>query len=823
MDIKQTPQANQTQLTIDEEYKQAVDHFNAERYTEADKLCTAIIQAVPNHIDAINLLGVIAQKVNRHDLAVEQFQKAINIDNNRALLYYNLGTSLNPLGRKDEAIKFLKIAMEKEPENSQISGYLSGILSSEVNSIQHTAEEALQHGIAFHQSGQLDEAIRWYRKVLEIQPENTTALSNMGLVLQSTGKLEEAVASYQKTIAIKPDFAEAYYNLGVALQEQGKLEEAVTSYQKAISIKPDYADFRVSLESVKKDIIEDYIIKLSSNDKSIRLDANQLISEYVGHKTLNVNLLYCPFTDPITPPLGIASLKACVEEFSNVHVRCVDLNIKWHAMFLTTKQDSNVETIGKAEEQYKNSDGMFVDLDKYRSVSIDYINTLYNVHDNLQYSLCFDGKNNNTISFLESLALQGNPDIIGFSILFDAQILCSLLLAKEIKKKHPKKIVVFGGAGILSSFHKVINNPYVDFVISDAGEESFNELLKSIQSGKFNDAIPGVAYKNGGSYIKNKPAVSNLNHNTYPNFSDLDLDEYFTNDVVIPILSSKGCFWRRCSFCEEGSINLYSVVDLDRVVDEIEHHYSNGHRYFQFVDEMISPKRLRMLSKKIIGRKIEVFFYATLRPSADFNEETLHLMYKAGFRYVIWGVESANPRVLKLINKGTTVETISNALKLSTKAGIKNHIFMFIGFPTETPDELFDTMRFIYDNSRYIYAVHCGIFSVCHGTEIFNNPEKFEITIKSRVFDSFKYRAKHKKGTTGDKAQKYFEHYSTFLNGFAIVPEFGKLRDHALLFYVRYSLHELKKMRKNISLPIQLKLITILFPITQFLRDNFTL
>jgi predicted Zn-dependent protease len=130
MDKKPTPRSSgQTQLTVDAAYSQAIEHFNTGRYSEADKLCTAIIQAVPDHIDAINLLGVIAQKLNRHDWAAVQFQRVINIDNSRALLYYNLGISLHQLGQNKEAIQVLKIALEKEPGNSHIADYLNSILN----------------------------------------------------------------------------------------------------------------------------------------------------------------------------------------------------------------------------------------------------------------------------------------------------------------------------------------------------------------------------------------------------------------------------------------------------------------------------------------------------------------------------------------------------------------------------------------------------------------------------------------------------------------------------------------------------------------------
>jgi protein O-GlcNAc transferase len=109
-----------------------------------------------------------------------------------------------------------------------------------MSSGQNKAKESFNKGVAFHKSGQLNEAIKWYKITVEIQPENPAAFSNLGLVLHTLGKLEEAVINYKKAILIKPDFAEAYYNLGITLNEQLKLDEAVINYKKAISINPDF-------------------------------------------------------------------------------------------------------------------------------------------------------------------------------------------------------------------------------------------------------------------------------------------------------------------------------------------------------------------------------------------------------------------------------------------------------------------------------------------------------------------------------------------------------------------------------------------------------
>jgi len=116
------------------------------------------------------------------------------------------------------------------------------------------AHQAFKRGATFHEAGQLDEALHWYRKNLEIQPENAAALRNLGLVLQTQGKLDKAVATYQKAVTIKSDFAVAHFNLGNALIAQGKLDEALSSFQKAASIKADFAEAHCNLGNTLLDL-----------------------------------------------------------------------------------------------------------------------------------------------------------------------------------------------------------------------------------------------------------------------------------------------------------------------------------------------------------------------------------------------------------------------------------------------------------------------------------------------------------------------------------------------------------------------------------------
>lgn len=154
-----------------------------------------------------------------------------------------------------EAEALLDEAESKVPEHPALERLRQRIVDGREDKPNHaSAQEALRRGIQAHQSGRYADATGWYQKVLEIQPENTDALNNLGGVFQARGKLDEAIACYKKATSINPDSAEAHYNLGNALKEQGELDKAVASYQKAISIKPEFAEAHNNLGFAQQEL-----------------------------------------------------------------------------------------------------------------------------------------------------------------------------------------------------------------------------------------------------------------------------------------------------------------------------------------------------------------------------------------------------------------------------------------------------------------------------------------------------------------------------------------------------------------------------------------
>ncbi|MBF0194730.1 MAG: tetratricopeptide repeat protein [Magnetococcales bacterium] len=270
-DGKQAKDDDQPRLTIDEAFALAVEHFNAERYSEADSLSAAILKSYPQHIAAINMQGSIAQKCNRYDVAVEHFLRALDIDRNIAILHFNLGVSHYYNKQPEQAKKALQAALKIEPGNSHFNSIMNTVKKNPYpNVINQTkdneAAKTLQLGISAHRAGNIAEAIDWYNKVLVIDSVNTAALCNLGAALQQQGKLEEAVVAYNKAINLKPEFEEAHSNLGNTLIELGRVKEGIVCYQKAISINPSYASAHNNLGEVryKQNRLDDAVLSFKT-------------------------------------------------------------------------------------------------------------------------------------------------------------------------------------------------------------------------------------------------------------------------------------------------------------------------------------------------------------------------------------------------------------------------------------------------------------------------------------------------------------------------------------------------------------------------------
>jgi tetratricopeptide (TPR) repeat protein len=99
-----------------------------------------------------------------------------------------------------------------------------------------SAEQHFQQGNGYMQSGQFDKAIPEFEAVLKIQPDQVSALTNLGVAYYNVGRLDDAIAQYQKALAVAPDDADIHSNLAAAYVQKSQLDQALAEYQKAIDL-----------------------------------------------------------------------------------------------------------------------------------------------------------------------------------------------------------------------------------------------------------------------------------------------------------------------------------------------------------------------------------------------------------------------------------------------------------------------------------------------------------------------------------------------------------------------------------------------------------
>ena len=201
--------------------QKGIQVHQAGQLPEAEAIYRQILDIEPDHADANHLLGVIADQVGRHEIAVQLISKAIKKNPIDAAYHCNLGNALHELGRLDEAVASYRKALGINPDYAEAHSNLGNTL---------------------HEQGRLDEAVASYRKTLAIKPDLAGAHSNLGNAFTDLGRLDDAVASYHKALALAPNFPEAHSNLGTALKELGRFEDAAASYHQALAIEPDFPE-----------------------------------------------------------------------------------------------------------------------------------------------------------------------------------------------------------------------------------------------------------------------------------------------------------------------------------------------------------------------------------------------------------------------------------------------------------------------------------------------------------------------------------------------------------------------------------------------------
>ena len=166
-------------------------------------------------------LGLAWMGIKKYDLALDEFNKTLDINPQYYLAYYNAGVIYQLQGDLERA----KWAYE---ESLKISpGYFRSYYNA---------------GIVYKKMGALDKAIASYEKAIALDPRHPFVYNNLGVILIDKGELKKAEAVFIRAIGINPRYEKAYYNLGNVYFRAKEYGKAAEAYRAAVRIRPDYRE-----------------------------------------------------------------------------------------------------------------------------------------------------------------------------------------------------------------------------------------------------------------------------------------------------------------------------------------------------------------------------------------------------------------------------------------------------------------------------------------------------------------------------------------------------------------------------------------------------
>ncbi len=303
---------------------------------------------------------------------------------------------------------------------------------------------------------------------------------------------------------------------------------------------------------------------------------------------------------------------------------------------------------------------------------------------------------------LEKDILSFQPDVIGLSV-STSQIDYAKKTIKIIKKVVPKSPIILGGPLITTTPDALLEFPDVAYGVFGEADLTFSTILKKIEEGKPLENTEGVIWReNEIVKYKNPDVIADLDTIPLPARHLLPMHIYRPSPAnyrrlpATTIMTSRGCPYQ-CIFCSraiEGT--KFRAHSAKRVVEEIEHLIEKyGIKDIQFFDDTFTliPERTEKICNMIIERKLDITWNCMTRVDRV-TLKLLSLMRKAGCYEIGIGIESGSDRVLKFIKKGLTKEQIRHGVHMAHDAGIDVRGFFMIGFPTETKEEILQTIAF---------------------------------------------------------------------------------------------------------------------------------
>jgi hypothetical protein len=323
-----------------------------------------------------------------------------------------------------------------------------------------------------------------------------------------------------------------------------------------------------------------------------------------------------------------------------------------------------------------------------------------------------------TLNLLNERIKEVQPKLVCFSVPFPGNLYSAFRCAQFIKNAFPTIKIGMGGGFPNTELRSVTDVrvfEFFDFISLDDGELPLELLISNV----LNPTKENLDFKrtflqeNGEIVYKNNTTKKEYKQSEIgtPDYSDLLLDNYISViEIANPMHSlwsdgrwnkltmAHGCYWGKCTFCDISLdyIKIYEPISAKILVERMAQIVAQtGESGFHFVDEAAPPGLMRALALEILKRGLVVTWWTNIRFEKSFTKDLCLLLKASGCIAVSGGLEVASDRLLKLIDKGVTVEQVAQVTKNFADAGILSHAYLMYGFPTQTVQETVDSLEMV--------------------------------------------------------------------------------------------------------------------------------
>ncbi len=437
-------------------------------------------------------------------------------------------------------------------------------------------------------------------------------------------------------------------------------------------------------------------------------------------------LIYPPVAKPCEPPAGIAKLSGALKHHGIKHT-VVDANIEGMLYLLGSASDAAVRDQDTwTRRALRNLTGnlqalkertTYFSIDRYRRAVAD-VNRVLEMFSiegggtvsvaNYQHSKLSPLRSDDLLraaehpelnpfypyfrSRLTGLIEREQPSIVGFSLTFLSQALCTFAMLGFLKREYPGLKLVCGG-GLVTSWlrrpggdigtHKLFAG-LVDHFVEGPGEAPLLALVGN--------------------------CAGREEHYT-PAYDSLLPGEYLSPGAILPYSASSGCIWKKCSFCpEKAEGNRYVPVGTRQATNDLSMLVKQaGPVLIHLLDNSISPSLVRSLIDNPPGAP----WYGFARIDEDLADVDFCMALKhSGCVMLKLGIESGDQSVLDRMKKGIDLETVSASLGSLKRAGITAYVYLLFGTPEETPAGARKTLEFTARHSDEIGFLNLAIFNM---------------------------------------------------------------------------------------------------------------